>query len=289
MLLRIGNSSCIWVLSFSAWVPTNTILSWYYRSRGKLQQMSFPLKRKRESSLEPAGGVASSSNNLERGEHKMRGRTTGRCRGRGCGRGRGRSFHIPRNASKYELLTEVWKHRTHSPYSIFSQSGPVPPSSPPSHSPPSPAPQPQPDEITKAPQLLHGSTKATRYHNPLASIPAPCDTSNVGHQPDPSTKQNVRTKPPHRKQKGTPSALISVPMIHTSSAHVLLNLQPVKDLFDQDATGHMVTPMTHLSASEDVNDLLDTDPFTHPKSAHKRPAQALGEQGGGGSKSRYIK
>ena len=193
------------------------------------ERMPFPLKRKCESSPKPAGAVASSSNNLERGKHTMRGRSTGRSRDRG--RSRGRSFHIPRNASQTALLTEVWKHRTHSPCHLSSQSRPVPPSSPPSHPPPSPAPQPQPqpDENTKTPQLLHGSTKATCYHNLLASMAVPSDTSNVAHdQPDPRTKQNVCTKPPHRRQKGIPSALVSVPVIHISSTHLPLDLQPPK-------------------------------------------------------------
>ena len=45
-----------------------------------------------------------------------------------------------------------------------------------------------------------------------------------------------------------------------------VDLQLIKDLFDEETTGDMVTSMTHLSTSEDVNYLLDADPFAHPKS-----------------------
>ena len=125
--------------------------------------MSPPLKRKRESSPESAGIVAHSSHNLGRGGHTSRGRANGRVRGRGC------SFHIPRRASQTALLTELWKHRTHSTYAFSSQFGPVPPSLPtlhptvnlesPLHH------QPQPGVIAETPQLLHSSANANLPHN----------------------------------------------------------------------------------------------------------------------------
>ena len=121
--------------------------------------MPFPLKRKRESSPKPTGAVARGSNNLGGGEHTIKRGSTVRRRDRG--RGRGRSFHIPKNASKAALLTEVWKHHNHATYYLSSQSGPVPPSS---HAPPSRA-APQPDGVAKTPQPPHGSPKDTQYHD----------------------------------------------------------------------------------------------------------------------------
>ena len=122
--------------------------------------MTFLLKRKRESSPKPLGAVTRGPDILGGGEHTIRGRSTRCSRGRGCGRGRGHSFHIPRNASRNALLTEVWEHRTTSTYSFFSQWGSLPPSSrtPPGHAS-------QPDGIAKTPQPPHESAGDTRYHN----------------------------------------------------------------------------------------------------------------------------
>ena len=127
--------------------------------------MSLPLKRKRESSPTSTGAVACHSNNLDRGVHTRRGRENSR--GRDRGRGRGRSFHIPKGASQTALLTEVWKHRTHSTYAPSSQSRLVPRSPPispqiesPSHH------QPQPGSIAVTPERLHDQTKTIRPHNP---------------------------------------------------------------------------------------------------------------------------
>ena len=128
-----------------------------------------------------------------------------------------------------------------------------------------------------------------RYRCVLAPIAVPSNTSNVARQPAPGTKQNRRTKPPHRKQKGITSALVSVPVVHASKTHVPVDLKPIKELFDEDPTDNMVITMAHSSVSEDVDYLLDADPFAHPKSARKRPAHALEEQGGGASESRYTK
>ena len=116
-------------------------------------------------------------------------------------------------------------------------------------------------------------------------MPMPSDTSNLFHQPAPGAK------PPHRKRKGITSALVPVPVIHASKTRVPKNvdLQLIKDLFDEDATGGMVTSMTHLSTSEDVDYLLDADPFVHPKSAGKRPAHVLEEQGGDAWAPGYTK
>ena len=77
------------------------------------------------------------------------------------GHGHGWSFHIPKNALKAALLTEVWKHHNHATYYLSSQLGPVPPSS---HAPPSCA-APQPDGVVKTPQPPHGSLKDTQYHD----------------------------------------------------------------------------------------------------------------------------
>lgn len=129
--------------------------------------MSPPLKRKRESSPESAGIVPHSSHSLGRGGHTSRGRASGHIRVRG--RGRGRSFHIPRRGSQTALLTELWKHRTHSTYAFSSQISPVPPFPPtihptinlesPLHH------QPQPGVIAETPQSLHSSTNANPPHN----------------------------------------------------------------------------------------------------------------------------
>ena len=116
--------------------------------------MSLPLKRKREVSPEFTGVACSSTS----GSH-----ANGRGRGRDRGRGRGRSFHIPRRASQTTLLTEVWKHRTHSTYAYSSQLGPVPPE------PPTILPtlnsEAQPGVINETPPLLHKPADANSPHN----------------------------------------------------------------------------------------------------------------------------
>ena len=126
--------------------------------------MSLPLKRKRESSRESTGTAACSSSNPGRGGHTGIGcsniHAPGRRRGRGC------SFHIPsRNASHTVILTEVWKHRTHGKYSVSSQLGPAPPSSPTSRPTVESPVRDQPDKLPETPQLLHHYTEADRPHN----------------------------------------------------------------------------------------------------------------------------
>jgi len=130
--------------------------------------MSLPLKRKRESSRESSGTAARSSSNPGRGGHTGRGNGNNHAPGRRRSRGRGRSFHIPsRNASHTVILTEVWKHRAHGTYSISSQLGSAPPSSPTSH--PTAESQlghqPLPDALAEPPQPLHRHTNANRLHN----------------------------------------------------------------------------------------------------------------------------
>lgn len=128
--------------------------------------MSLPLKRKRELSCEDTGTAVCGSSNAERGGHVGRGHGCGRSRGRGCGRGR--SFHIPsRHASKIVVLAELGRHRAHGTYTISSQSGPVPPSSPTSH-PKVESPfhhRSQPDVTAETPQLLQGPTNVNQGHN----------------------------------------------------------------------------------------------------------------------------
>lgn len=125
--------------------------------------MSLPLKRKRDSSRESTGTAACSSSNPERGAHTSRGRGNINAPGRRRGRGRGRSFHIPsRNASHASILTEVWKHRTHGTYSVSSQLGRAPLSSPTSHP---TFESPQPDKLPETPQQPHRYNKANLPHN----------------------------------------------------------------------------------------------------------------------------
>ena len=127
--------------------------------------MSLPLKRKRESSPESTGIIASSSHYLGRGGHTSRGhansrgpgRSRGRGRGRSRGRGRGRSFHIPRRALQTALLTELWKHRTDSTYAFSGQFGPVPPSPPTINL--------EPGVIAETPQLLHSPANTNPPQN----------------------------------------------------------------------------------------------------------------------------
>ena len=128
--------------------------------------MSLPLKRKHELSCKSTGSAACGSSNVGRGGHTVRGRGNGHgCR---CDRGCGRSFNIPScHASKTVILTEVWKHCTHGPYTISSQSGPAPPSSltsrpkveSPFHH------QSQPVMIMETPQLLHDPMNVDQDHN----------------------------------------------------------------------------------------------------------------------------
>ena len=96
-------------------------------------------------------------------------------------------------------------------------------------------------------------------------------------------------KPVCRKRKGHSK---SVPVIHdpnTAIAHTPLDLQPIKELFNQDTADDTATNIStnhhHFLASEDLNYQLDVNllPLTptlpHPKT-RKRPAHVLGKQNG---------
>jgi hypothetical protein len=116
-------------------------------------------------------------------------------------------------------------------------------------------------------------------------------------------KQPKHAKPVRPKRRGPSGTLVPRPVVHHSNflhAHTPVDLQHVKDIFDQDPTDDVATSMStnsyHFSASEDLDHQLDPYPLPptlaapHPKSTRKRPpVDDLERRGGDTSESGHIK
>ena len=194
--------------------------------------MPLPLKRKRESSPESTGTVARSSQNPGRGGHTSRNRANGR--GRDRGRGRGRSFHIPRHASQTALLTEVWKHRTHSTYAFSSQFGPAPPSPPtilPTVKSEVPL-QPQPGVINETPQLLHSPTNANSPHNLDDFVNSSLYQDTQPNHPQQVHRPNGPVKQAHRNKRQNQAS-------NWMDQIIPVLLEPFMDLLRQTRSGRV--------------------------------------------------